>query len=277
MLRNYLTYAGRGLGVILSVGASIFCGWQLHQRRNSLQTPLPSVYTTFNNLNTIRVWSEPHMRSDTSYLILWAHHTWSLRPFNFSQINIFLPDYMSDDSITKFVSKRHGLIDKNYVPKDLVVLNSEYLHTVGNMELREEAAQALYQLARIFEQSFGKKIGIISAYRSSYYQRFLQQGCPKILCAPVGYSEHQLGLAIDLFVINKYGTKLSNHEFQDYFTWLLHNAHRYGRHNSYQNGAIIEGYQPEPWHWRYVGRELATLLYNEQLTFTQRYIQQTSH
>jgi len=54
------------------------------------------------------------------------------------------------------------------------------------------------------------------------------------LCAPAGHSEHQLGLAIDLFAATTADKFLSKADFRKYYDWLAANAHRYGWHNTYQ-------------------------------------------
>lgn len=166
---------------------------------------------------------------------------------------------------------------KNYEPNDLVPITSQYIITQNkNMKLRAIAHQKLDELAQEFFTIFDKKLVIVSAYRSYGYQKNLQTGCSITLCARAGYSEHQLGLAIDIFAATTAGKFLSKAEFKKYFEWLSANAHRYGWHNSYQKGVQIDTYQEEPWHWRYVGRELATELYNHQQTFTEWYMSQPS-
>lgn len=56
--------------------------------------------------------------------------------------------------------------------------------------------------------------------------------------------------------------------------WLTDNAHTYGWHQSYQRGRDIDGYDVEPWHWRYLGVELASELRKQNLTFTQWSLQE---
>jgi LAS superfamily LD-carboxypeptidase LdcB len=38
----------------------------------------------------------------------------------------------------------------------------------------------------------------------------------------------------------------------EYYDWLDNNAFKYGFSNSYKNGISIDGYDIEPWHWRYL-------------------------
>jgi len=72
-----------------------------------------------------------------------------------------------------------------------------------------------------------------------------------------GYSEHQTGLAMDLNLIH--GSFESTKEFK----WLNENAYKYGFILRYPKDKIeITGYIYEPWHYRYVGLDLASKLYN---------------
>jgi len=72
-----------------------------------------------------------------------------------------------------------------------------------------------------------------------------------------GHSEHQTGLALDLNLIdNKF-------EETPEFAWLNDNCYKYGFILRYpKEKQHITGYIYEPWHYRYVGSELAKKLYN---------------
>jgi D-alanyl-D-alanine carboxypeptidase len=77
-------------------------------------------------------------------------------------------------------------------------------------------------------------LGIVSAYRSYYYQAQIKQGCADIWCAKPGYSEHQSGLAVDVFEASNEGNWRNTSSLHKYFDWLVENAHKYGFHNTYQ-------------------------------------------
>ena len=186
-----------------------------------------------------------------------------------------LRDYASDDSITKFVSAKVSLNNVMYIPSSLVDLRSDYLVTSPWMKLRSVALEELEQLAQEFFSIFDKKIVIVSAYRSYGYQKNLAEWCSSTLCARPWRSEHQLGLTIDIFAATTSGQFLSKPNFQKYYLRLLENAHRYGRHNSYQKWVSIDTYQQEPRHRRYLWRDLATELYKKWLTFAEWYNQKT--
>lgn len=178
-------------------------------------------------------------------------------------------DIANDASIEKYVSRKIPLRNKKYIPKDLVTLDSEYLTTSQkSFQLRADAAETLTAMAKEFTEIFNKKLVIVSAYRSySYQQSLKKRWCSDTLCAPAGQSEHQLGLAIDLFAATTADKFLSKADFKKYYDWLAVNAHRYGRHNTYQKWVAIDTYQVEPRHRRYLGSDLATELYDQKMTF----------
>ena len=73
-----------------------------------------------------------------------------------------------------------------------------------------------------------------------------------------GTSEHELGLAVDINAdgVHSKGT--------DVYEWLKENAHLYGFINRYPAEKVaITGVANEPWHYRYVGVEVATEIYNQ--------------
>ncbi len=82
-----------------------------------------------------------------------------------------------------------------------------------------------------------------------------------------GHSEHQLGLAIDLAV---YGMKNQNFSITSQFIWLNENAHRFGFTLTYPPlKEDVTGKFGQEQHWRYVGVDLATKLFNENITLAE--------
>lgn len=178
-------------------------------------------------------------------------------------------DTGTDASITKYVSRVIPLNTIQYTPSDLISIQSKYLTTSSQkFQLRQEAAENLIDMAKEFHDIFNKKLVIVSAYRSYTYQANLRKKwCADTLCAPAGHSEHQLGLAVDLFAATTADQFLSKADFRKYYDWLAANAHRYGWHNTYQKWVDIDTYQIEPRHWRYLWRTLATELFEKKMTF----------
>ena len=183
-------------------------------------------------------------------------------------------DLETDSSLTKFVSSDVSFTDKWYVPEKLEKIASEHIYDAKwwYQLVRKEAQVALEKMATNFMREFEKPIVVISAYRSYNYQKGIKnRGCPDNLCAKAGYSEHQSGLAVDLWETTTNKQFLSQARLKKYFEWLQNNAHLYWFHNTYQKGLEIDTYEIEPWHWRYMWVELASYLKEKDLTFAEYY------
>ena len=85
---------------------------------------------------------------------------------------------------------------------------------------------------------------------------------------PAGYSEHNAGLAVDLVALadQRQATFAGTPEYQ----WLTEHAAEYGFILRYPEGRQeVTGMEPKPWHWRYVGDELARFLNEQGLTLNE--------
>lgn len=148
-----------------------------------------------------------------------------------------LPVFYDDSSLLRFVSRTTPLSDRGYAPTDLVSISGSLINQAGrNSQLRREARDALWNMAAGFESQFGLPLTVISGYRSAVYQQRLWDlgRCTDSLCAPPGYSEHQLGLAVDIFDASNEREFQTNPNYRKYVKWLQANAHLYGWTQSYQ-------------------------------------------
>ncbi len=183
-------------------------------------------------------------------------------------------DPVSDNSIKKFVTSNKSFNDKKYVPSGLVKISSDYVYDSKwwSQVLRSVANEALQSMAKSFFEETWEKIEVVSAYRSYAYQKWIKAGwCSDKFCAKAWYSEHQTGLAMDLWSATSNSTWKNSEKLQKYYKWLDENAHKYGFHNTYQKWLKIDWYEIEPWHWRYVWVDLATNLRNNNMTLAQYY------
>lgn len=158
-----------------------------------------------------------------------------------------------------------------YEPKSLVKPKIKFLRDTSeeSRHMEETAAKALEEL---FKTAKSENITLIgsSAYRSYKSQvRVLNEEISskgvdyanKYVAKP-GKSEHQSGLAIDVTNEARCFDKTSL-EAQ----WLANNAHRFGFILRYPEGKEhITGYNYEPWHIRYVGKEAAKEIYDRNIT-----------
>ena len=80
--------------------------------------------------------------------------------------------------------------------------------------------------------------------------------------AAPGTSEHQTGLCLDFTTTKMQGNLTEKFEEEPAFAWLSQNAYKFGFILRYpQSKVAITGYSYEPWHYRFVGREVATDIY----------------
>lgn len=174
----------------------------------------------------------------------------------------------NENDITLLVNK-YNYLNENYVPNDLTLINPKY--TTRENKLRAQAASSFEALAADALKD-GIKIYAASSYRSYSYQKNLYNYYVSIdgieeadtYSARPGFSEHQTGLAVDIANINKILIEENDKEF----TWLKNNAHKYGFILRYQKSTEkITGYIYEPWHYRYVGTELASYIYSNNITY----------
>ena len=170
------------------------------------------------------------------------------------------------------VNKYHAL-DKDYEVSDIVNVSSTYAY--AGMKLNKEAYEAFKRLANDAKKE-GFTIVILSSYRTHEYQDKLwndrknKSGIEKAdaYAARAGSSEHETGLAIDVADYNN----PVNFEEQEAYQWMLNNSYKYGYILRYAEGKEdITGYDYEAWHYRYLGIDLATKVYNEGITFDEYY------
>ena len=179
------------------------------------------------------------------------------------------PSVFTDpDSYLILANKKHRL-PEGYEPSDLATPEVEMRYNTWTLRL--EAAEALERMFAAAEEE-GIHLVMGSGYRGESFQTTLYNGyCEQYGCdvadqisSRPGYSDHQTGLATDLC-----GTD-ENYDLSEAFettaegTWLKDHAHEYGFIMRYPKGKEeITGYSYEPWHFRYVGVEYATKIYEK--------------
>lgn len=162
-------------------------------------------------------------------------------------------------------------LNENYVPKSLTPIDAKYLNKAAtNIEIHSQVWPFLERLLRDANAD-GQHLLVASAYRSFATQSSLKTSYKvtygsgaNSFSADQGYSEHQLGTALD-FTTEKLGNNFNNFASEPAYTWLQNNAYQYGFILSYPKGNSY--YVFEPWHWRFVGVLLATRLHDDHLNF----------
>lgn len=184
------------------------------------------------------------------------------------------------DSMTVMINKQYKLPDK-YKPSDLVYPDVPFLFSekIEKRMMRRTAAAALEEMF-----AGAKKDGIhlagVSAYRSEKTQTTLfnnyvaRDGEEKAMTysAVPGHSEHQTGLAIDLSGSDGKCAAESCFAGTPEANWLAGHAAEYGFIIRYPEGKqSVTGYKYEPWHVRYVGKDIAAAIAGKGLTLEEYY------
>lgn len=166
-----------------------------------------------------------------------------------------------DPELLKKYSKVYFL-SENYSPPEVVDIAEEFkIKPDKKLQFLEDAYPFLENMLEDANED-GVELRVISAYRSFDEQMALKSnyavtygaGTANQFSADQGYSEHQLGTTVDFGTPEVTGAYLS-FEKTPAFQWLMDNAHKYGFVLSYPKGNAYYTY--EPWHWRFVGEDLA--------------------
>ena len=155
---------------------------------------------------------------------------------------------------------KYYYMEENEVPNNLETINNNY--ALDNAKLVREAKNAFEEMAK---NAASENLSIIamSAYRNytyqvSLYNRYVRSDGKEnadTYSGRPGHSEHQTGLAVDV-----YNGKVDYTKFEttNEFTWMMNHAHEYGFILRFPKGKEFEtGYIYESWHYRYVGKEIA--------------------
>lgn len=171
------------------------------------------------------------------------------------------------------VNKNYKL-SNDYTPDDLELVSNIYAN--DNKYLRKEAKEAFEKLSHD-ASNLGYKIIAVSTYRDYNYQERLyneyvkekgKEYADKCSARP-GHSEHQTGFAVDVMG--------SNNDYDEFeksieFEWMKNNSYKYGFILRYpQDKTKITGFKYEPWHYRYVGVEVAKIIFKEDITLEEYY------
>lgn len=195
--------------------------------------------------------------------------------FNKQQYSLTDPN-----SIWVIVNKQHPLNPIDYAPADLVFPNVP-LRVPGNesMQVRQVTAKALEQMFAT-AKSQGLNLQLSSGYRSYTYQVNLYNSYVKAdgqaradqESARPGYSEHQTGLAVDLEPTSRHCELETCFAETPEGKWLYANSYRYGFILRYTTtNQAVTGYESEPWHFRYVGTDLANEMHKTGVTSLEQF------
>lgn len=182
-----------------------------------------------------------------------------------------------------FLVNRTYRVCKDYVPETTAAKVQGTLR-----KLRPDAAAALEEMFAACKEETGATLLTVSGYRSYDKQQRIysnkldnvggsKEKADEYVARP-GASEHQMGLAMDV------GQKKSKVGLTSSFAkttggkWVAANCWRFGFILRYQKGwEAVTGYNYEPWHVRYVGKEQAKAIYEANVpmeTYLEGYVEE---
>lgn len=170
----------------------------------------------------------------------------------------------TDPQLLQKYSKVYFL-NEHYVPVELDDIATEFrFDQTRELQIHADVSPHLEDMLED-AQDEDLDLKVVSAYRSYGTQSALKAsykftygaGTANQFSADQGYSEHQLGTTIDIATPTT-GASLNGFDSTAEFKWLEENAQKYGFTLSYPKGNAYYVY--EPWHWRYVGIDLAKKL-----------------
>ncbi len=202
-----------------------------------------------------------------------------------SYINVGLDSDFYDNVSSADTSKnelmlvnKYSALDKDYVPDNLVTIKQDYSWgTYGSQKLNEITWNAflnmwnmannegIYLMVSSSYRSFTEQEEVYNSYASDRGEKYADG-----IAARPGHSEHQTGLSIDILSLDS--PVRSEFAKSTSYTWLIDNAHKYGFILRYpEDRTEITGYSYESWHYRYVGIDTATYIYENDITFDEYY------
>ncbi|MBE7015388.1 MAG: hypothetical protein E7417_01000 [Ruminococcaceae bacterium] len=170
---------------------------------------------------------------------------------------------------------KYNQLPAGFTQYNLVHMDKQLTSNDGKEYLLAGVAYEKYVQMYNAAKGAGLSMKVVSAYRTEDYQRSLYNNKVKAsgkayadsYSARAGHSEHQTGLAVDI------NSTKGTFENTPEFAWLQQHAHEYGFIMRYPKGKEwITGYAYEPWHYRYVGNDVAWIIHQEGITYEEYYV-----
>ena len=165
------------------------------------------------------------------------------------------------------VNGRHYL-DENYKPENLATFSMDYCYE--NQRAQSVVVDAFMVMQQACKEQTDAQLMVNSAYRSYQDQIGTYKRNPKGYAARAGSSEHQTGYAID--VTSRQHPMRWPFDTSVEGVWMREHCHDYGFILRYpKKQSQIFGFAYEPWHLRYVGKDVAKRIHDEDITFDEYY------
>lgn len=176
------------------------------------------------------------------------------------QTNESFPYAQSDEELTHIVSARFPLAEE-YTPDDLVNLyehkERSFQLSRADLELRQPAFDAAQEMFLAAKEDGVEDFILTSAYRTRSYQQTLYEESNTGYVNAPGESEHEYGLTFDVTTYSDSGVFADTEQF----AWLCEHCWDYGFILRYPaDKEALTGVPYESWHYRYVGKDAALLM-----------------
>jgi LAS superfamily LD-carboxypeptidase LdcB len=288
-LQNTTSFIIAGIGVLVVAGASYLL-YQQHLQSQKIE----SLVHERDALKELTASSSDALAQASSTIASLTSELAALK----EEYGILNDDYTSElgrnenfQSQIKKISKTVGTLDKlsktdkellqkyskvyflneHYIPEQLSTLDNKYVYDESRtQQLHSKVLPSFTKMVDAAKED-GVDLFVVSAYRSFQTQAQLKGTYTvkygtgaNAFSADQGYSEHQLGTTID-FTTKGINGGLSGFQNTPAYTWLKDNAYKYGFTLSYPEKNSY--YTFEPWHWRFVGADLASDLHSAKANF----------
>lgn len=185
-------------------------------------------------------------------------------------------EFSRDDWQLVLINKQHP------IPDDYTFTLGPIKTIKGEMQCDERIIEDLLAMMQAAYENDGIILGICSPYRDLNWQKvlfnrkikaYMERGMSymdayalssQTVTVP-GASEHQIGLAVDM-VSDTYQNLDEGFANTDAGIWLKEHCSEYGFILRYPKGKEhITSIEFEPWHFRYVGKEAAVIIMEEEI------------
>ena len=265
------------IGIILIIGVSIFGNYKYKEYKYHQTYEYKLLNHGYNNEDVTKILNN-FSEKDYNYFLN--------NDVNENYIKLLDEKYFLKKNFYKYIeyinkNKKLDLtsVGSDYAPSDLVTISQTYSWgDAGSQKTRKVTYDAFLEMWNAAKEEQGYYLMVSSSYRSYQEQEIVYNNYKKTrgqkyadsIAARPGASEHQTGLSLDIF------SKLNNNKltFKDTETakWLENNAYRFGFILRYPKDKVkVTGYSYEAWHFRYVGKEIAKYVYENNITFEEYY------
>ena len=236
-VRHYTFFKGGGNYVDNSTGTGSAFAWEINGNNLTVH-----IGASDNITNAVIEWTD-----EKHFNLIWEDGT--VEKFSQNRVEVINGVTYIDGIL--IANKSYGL-PANYNPNGLTVETQKAFNEMATDASKNGLCLCVYSGFR----SYSYQQQIYNNYVSIYGQAIADT-----FSARAGHSEHQTGMAIDVNCAD------DSFEGTPEAIWLAENSWKYGFIIRYPKGKQnITGYKYEPWHVRYIGKDMAKKIYCSGLT-----------